>query len=104
MKSTKAPKPRKVTAACIRRVEEQFRAFVIALPQGATLEWFDMDLWVYANFREFWLEDGEYENDRDPVVAVMTLAERLELAGWLAYRSPCTRDKGDDYFRTDKRH
>src|SRR5260370_24803391 len=84
----RAPKPRKVTGVTIRRVREQFRAFVIALPPGATLEWFDMDLWVFVNFPEYNRDDGDYEDDRDPNVECMVVAQEMESQGWLAYRLP----------------
>src|SRR5258708_24194855 len=100
----RAPKPRKVTGVTIRRVREQFRAFVIALPPGATLEWFDMDLWVFVNFPEYNRDDGDYEDDRDPNVECMVVAQEMESQGWLAYRPPCTRGNGDDYYRTDQSH
>jgi len=58
---------RKLTAATERRAETQFRQFVKALPPGAIVEWFDMDFWVFVNFRDF-TDDGQ----EDLTVVCMT--------------------------------
>jgi hypothetical protein len=92
---------RKLTAATERRAETQFRQFVKALPPGAIVEWFDMDFWVFVNFRDF-TDDGQ----EDLSVVCMTAGEKLELEGWLAFLRPRfpghPRDCPDYYYRTDK--
>src|SRR5258708_36994549 len=77
---------RKVTAATVRRAEEQFRAFVIAQPPGATVEWSDIDSWVNASFAAFYRDDDEDHGDDRIIVACMILAEQLAPQGWLAFQ------------------
>jgi hypothetical protein len=95
---------RKVTAATVRRAEEQFRAFVIAQPPGATVEWSDIDSWVNASFAAFYRDDDEDHGDDRIIVACMILAEQLAPQGWLAFQDG--RPRGDDgdgnnyYYRT----
>jgi hypothetical protein len=94
---------RKVTAAVERRVEMQFRQFVMALSPGAVIEWFDMDFWVYANF-----PDLDWDAQGDLNVVCMVVGGQLELEGWLAFKYPGfknkyeTRGLADYYYRTDK--
>jgi hypothetical protein len=97
---------RKLTAATERSAEKKFHAWVMALPPGSRVEWFDMDFWVFVNFRDF--DDDAQE---DLTVVCMGISERLEETGWLAfiYPGPCPgapehhpRGCPDYYWRTDK--
>jgi hypothetical protein len=97
---------RKLTAATESRAEAQFRQFVMALPPGAIVEWSDMDWWAWVNFRDF-TDDAQ----EDLTVICMSLSEKFELEGWLAFQrpGPCPgapdyhpRGTPDYYFRTDK--
>jgi hypothetical protein len=92
----RAPGLIKMTVA-ERRAEKKFRAWAMALPPGTNFEWFDMDFWVFVNFRDY--TDDEHSG---LTVVCMSTAQDLEVEGWLAYQAGCSRDNGDYYYRTDK--
>jgi hypothetical protein len=83
-----------------RALAVRFRKHVIALPPGSSFEWRDMDAWAkrncpFSSSREAYWDDF--------CIACMSLAEKLEKEGWLAYQNPEARTgDSDSYFRTAK--
>jgi hypothetical protein len=95
---TDKARPAKLTAAVQRRAEMKFRQFVMALPPRSQIEWFDMDFWVFVNFRAF---DTSYS---ELTIVCMTASQSLEKEGWLAFLGFDSEGRGvpDYYYRTDK--
>lgn len=92
-----------LTAAQERRLAARFRLHVMNLPPGSLIDWHYMDArakTLHPLPRRPVPKDQDYWEDL--CVMFMVLSEQLEVEGWLAYQVGCSRDNGDDYFRTEK--